>query len=174
MTNTLDQPVDERSLTALMYAPADSIASAPITNKGASAPVTKKGLCKAFTTTLLLTGNVRHAESAILNAICQTELGEMSDDRVFFEAVVAAVSPDRRANAQNDSLDHVSSLLPFGLRRVLRLSLDLRHCFVLRILLGWSSKDCSRLLHLNIRRVNESTWAAAQELARIGDEEKAA
>jgi DNA-directed RNA polymerase specialized sigma24 family protein len=90
---------------------------------------------------------------------------------LFRRAVTAAVTLWREVPPRTEDSDLLSSLLPPELRRVLSLSLDLRHCFVLRMLVGLSPQECSRLLHLDSRRVDEVAGAAAKELARIGQNE---
>jgi hypothetical protein len=123
-------------------------------------PVTKGGLCTAFRTALLLTGNAKQAEAAILDAICSADREEISDQKLFLGAVSAALAW-REAPSETDG----SSSLPLELRSVLRLSMGRRHCFVLRFLAGFSREKCSQLLHLDIRQVDERASAAAQELA---------
>ena len=61
-----------------------------------------------------------------------------------------------------DDLEH---LLPLELRRELLLSTDLRRSFVSRVLAGLPREECARLLHRDVRRVDQCMCAAAQELA---------
>src|SRR5258706_12648171 len=130
-----------------------------------SAPVTNEGLCRAFRASLLLTGNAGQAEAALLDAIRSTDREESSDRMLFSRAAMAALSLSREAPARTEDLEHASALLPLELRPVLRLSVEPRHCFVLRVLAGMSREECSRLLHRDIRQVDEGACAGAQELA---------
>jgi hypothetical protein len=131
------------------------------------AAVTNEGLSRAFRTALLLTGSAREAEAAMVDAMRSADREAMSDRELFLGTVVAALDRRYEASAQTEDLDQVSSILPIELMRVSRLSLDLRRCFILRVLAGFSREECSRLLHLEVRRVDEAASAAAQELARI-------
>jgi hypothetical protein len=64
-------------------------------------------------------------------------------------------------------LNHALSILPFELRCVLALPQDIRHCFVMRILLGLPREVCAWLLHIDIPQVNHRTQAAVLELADL-------
>jgi hypothetical protein len=56
-------------------------------------------------------------------------------------------------------------LLTPELRAVLNLPGDLRRCFVLRILAGFSGQACGLLLRLSVRKVDEYTCLALHRLA---------
>jgi hypothetical protein len=66
-----------------------------------------------------------------------------------------------------EELERASSMLPFELRPVLHLPLALRHCFVLRFLVSVPREACARLLHLEIRQVDERARTAMLELPTI-------
>ena len=58
-------------------------------------------------------------------------------------------------------------MLPVELQHVLHLARNLRHCFVLRLLVGLSRALCAWLLHLETRQIDERTCAAVLELAMV-------
>ena len=123
---------------------------------------------KAFLTALLLTGNAERAEAAILEGNRVMALDNASGEALLIGAVNAAIEAHSETSRQTpEELERASSMLPFELRRVLHLPLPLRHCFVLRFLLGLPREVCARLLHLEIRQVDERARAAMLELPAI-------
>jgi hypothetical protein len=71
-------------------------------------------------------------------------------------------------NSQEEEVEErerASRMLPAALARVLRLSTELRHCFVLRILAGLPREVCSRLLRIETYRIDALACAAADILA---------
>jgi hypothetical protein len=123
---------------------------------------------KAFLTALLLTGSVERAEAAILEGNTKMDLDNASEEALFREAVNAAIKPQSETSKQPpEELERASSMLPFELRRVLHLPPALRHCFVLRFLVGLPREACARLLHLEIRQVDERARTAMLELPTI-------
>jgi len=132
-----------------------------------------QAICQGFRATLLLTGSLAQAEGAMLDAVHSLGHEEEPDEALFVRAIKAALTAGRQASARAQDLDLASSVLPLELRRVLLLPLELRHCFVLRFLAGFSREDCAKLLRLKIERVDDSVCAAAQALAGIFAAEKA-
>ncbi|HYM08097.1 MAG TPA: hypothetical protein VEU11_16210 [Terriglobales bacterium] len=123
---------------------------------------------KAFLTALLLTGSVERAEAAIVEGNTKMDLDNASGEALFREAVNAAVEPPSVTSRQlPEDLERASSMLPFELRRVLHLPPALRHCFVLRFLVGLPREACARLLHLETPQVDERARTAMLELAAI-------
>ncbi len=122
---------------------------------------------KAFLTALLLTGSAERAEAAIFQANGVLRPGNTPGGALLREAVNAAIEPRIETLEQSEDLERASSMLPFELRRVLHLPTDLRHCFVLRFLVGLPREVCARLLHLEIRQVDERARAAMLELPTI-------
>lgn len=123
---------------------------------------------KAFLTALLLTGSVERAEAAICEGNQQISPDSTFGDALFREAVNAALKPQSETSKQPpEELERASSILPFELRRVLHLPPALRHCFVLRFLVGLPREACARLLHLEIRQVDERARTAMLELPTI-------
>jgi len=124
------------------------------------------GYCMVFRTALLLTGDARHAESAIIDAISAGDSNDLSPQSIFSDVVKAAVSPGREMPAQEAHPALALSILPPELRPVLLLSRSRRHCFVLRVLAGLSREECCRLLQMDVRQIDEECGEAARELAR--------
>jgi DNA-directed RNA polymerase specialized sigma24 family protein len=120
---------------------------------------------KAFLTALLLTGSPERAEAAILESSRVMTLDSKSGEVLLRGAVNAAIEPQSEASRQpTEDLERASSMLPFELRRVLHLPPALRQCFVLRFLVGLPREVCARLLHLEIRQVDERARTAMLEL----------
>jgi hypothetical protein len=126
-----------------------------------------KTVDKAFITALLLTGSAKRAEAAILHANVALNLDNTSGEALLREAVSAAIESPSETLEQPEVLERASFMLPFELRRVLRLPPALRHCFVLRFLVGLSREGCARLLRLEIRQVDERVRTAMLELPTI-------
>ena len=123
---------------------------------------------KAFLTALLLTGSAERAESAILQAKGAFGFGDSSGDTLLREAVNAAIEPAHDSSEQpSEDLERASSHLPCELQRVLHLPAALRHCFVLRFLVGLPREVCARLLRLEIPQVDERARRAMIELPMI-------
>jgi DNA-directed RNA polymerase specialized sigma24 family protein len=123
---------------------------------------------QAFLTALLLTGSVERAEAAIWESNQQKSLDNTFGEALFREVVNAAIKPQSETSKQPpEELERASSMLPFELRRVLHLLPALRHCFVLRFLVGLPREACARLLHLEIRQVDERARTAMLELPTI-------
>jgi hypothetical protein len=57
--------------------------------------------------------------------------------------------------------------LPFELGCVLHLQPDLRHCYVLRILVGLSREVCAWLLHTDVEQISQRTQSAVNDLAQV-------
>jgi hypothetical protein len=123
---------------------------------------------KAFLTALLLTGSVERAEAAILEGNQQISLDHTFGEALFREAVNAAIELKNNISKHPpEELERASSMLPFELRCVLHLPPALRHCFVLRFLVGLPREACARLLYLKIRQVDERARTAMLELPTI-------
>lgn len=120
----------------------------------------EESLRKAFVTTLLLAGSAASAEAALLEAVVRIDREE--------ELLEKAVEIALRMPPVSDLKAH--ALLPLELRLVLKLSSNLRRCFVLRMLLGWPSEQCARMLQMESSRIDEQTCIAARALAEIAVE----
>lgn len=122
-------------------------------------------LQKTFLTALLLTGGPKGAETAMLQGIeLLNEDNDVDvDEQLLLACVVVALQP-KYACLDLPASGFVDSL-PVDLRRVLRLPVILRACFVLRVLVGISNACCAGLLRLPISQINQNVGVAAQLLA---------
>lgn len=116
---------------------------------------------RAFRTVHLLTASIQQAESAILRAIDSLDPDVDARESLFQNAILAAL------NCPSSESQSIESLGPPELHAVLRLPENLRRCFVLRVLVGFSQSACARLLNMTVATVNEYTCAALQRLAGV-------
>ena len=115
----------------------------------------------AFRTALLLTGDARTAEAAVSHGIGACE--DLSPGGLLMEAVRSAV---RRRTKSSDGPYEVGGL-PDELRRLFILQPLLRHCFVLRILLGLCPEVCAELLEISVTEFEDSVYGALTELPQL-------
>lgn len=144
-----------RGSRALRYTESDFTRRAPLTNSA---------IGRIFTAAILLTGCMKQAEAAMLEAIRQMDPEQASDQTLLLDCVKASIAPGRQSKALAGDAES-AWILPPELKPILSLAPDLRHGFVLRILLGLSDEDCARL---NIPNANRYACVAAQKLAGIG------
>jgi len=126
---------------------------------------------KAFRTAVLLTGGVRQAEAAVLEAIGRVNPERVSDDAFLLTCVRTSIVPSRRFRPAVTDTESASSILAPELKRILLLAPYFRQALVLRVLLGLSEDECERL---NVRNASERACAAVKELARIRAAERCA
>jgi DNA-directed RNA polymerase specialized sigma24 family protein len=112
----------------------------------------------AFRTALLLAGNTKTAETAVLYGIDACE--DLSHRGLLIEAVRSTIRRRTKSAATTDALD----LLPPELRRLFMLQPLWRDCFVLRILVGLSSEVCAELLDISITEFEDAVYAALNQL----------
>ena len=112
----------------------------------------------AFRTALLLAGNTKTAETAVLYGIDACE--DLSHRGLLIEAVRSTI---RRRTKSADAPDALE-LLPPELRHLFMLQLLLRDCFVLRILVGLSPEVCAGLLDISIAEFEDAVYAALSQL----------
>ena len=98
----------------------------------------------AFRTALLLTGDTRTAEAAVMHGIRACE--DLSPGGLLIEAVRSAV----RRRTKSSGGPYEVECLPPELRRLFMLQPLPRHCFVLRVLVGLSPEVCAELLETSI------------------------
>jgi hypothetical protein len=125
--------------------------------------VTPKALSSSFMTALLLAGTAPAAEAAVLSSIerlsCRTDMVEALLRGSVEAALAAPPSPP--------DIGQATPRLPEELGRVLNLSRVQRQCYVLRIMLGWPSEECARLVAMDGWNVDSYACEAAQALARM-------
>jgi hypothetical protein len=127
-----------------------------------------KTVDEAFVTALLLTASAERAEAAVLGSNTVTNPDNASAEGLFRGAVNAAIELQSKTSWQSpEELERASSMLPFELRGVLHLPPDLRHCFVLRFLVGLPREVCARWLRLEVRQVDARACTAMLELPTI-------
>jgi len=123
------------------------------------------GLNRAFLTAQLLTGNAAQAEHAVMGAIAAW--GPGPGERDFMEHVVRTALGPKYENVQPPKDDKPFAEWPAELRAILHLPLPLRHCYVLRVLIGSSREACARVLGLTAQGIDESTTAALHMLPQL-------
>jgi hypothetical protein len=120
----------------------------------------------AFIVGLLLTGSIEQAERAIVDSIHCSETEDVCGQRVFRRVIQWAVDPQEQRSCR--VIDEASvRILPFELGCVLHLPPDLRHCYVLRILVGLSREVCAWLLHTDVEQISQRTQSAVNDLAQV-------
>ena len=112
----------------------------------------------AFRTALLLTGDTRTAEVAVMHGIGACE--DLSPDGLLIAAVRSAVR--RRTNSSGGPCK-IECLSP-ELRRLFMLQPLSRHCFVLRVLVGLSPEVCAELLEISIIEFEDAVYEALTQL----------
>jgi hypothetical protein len=115
----------------------------------------------AFRTALLLTGDTRTAEVAVTRAIDACEA--LSPGGILIEAVRSAVRRRTKLSTGPYEVDG----LPVELQRLFMLQPPLRHCFVLRILVGLFPEVCADLLEISIAEFEDAVYAALTELTLL-------
>lgn len=127
-----------------------------------------QAVARAFVLAVLLTGSAGRAEAAVMEAIRQVEPDEPIESTLFHGVLRSALQPaGGEAPLDIDELELAESLLPPGLRGVLRLSPQLRRCYTLRILMEIPRDGSARLLHMNGRRVDACACAAMRRLPAL-------
>jgi hypothetical protein len=134
--------------------------AAVFADTGGSKRLFDQTLNRSFNAAYLLTASTRQAEAAVVKAIDRFDPNIDTEEGLFRYALRAAVQtpPERE-------LGSTARTLPPELQAVLTLTQELRHCFVLRVLIGISRQACGELLGLNTQRVDESTFTAMRRLA---------
>ena len=112
----------------------------------------------AFRTALLLAGNTKTAETAVLYGIDACE--DLSHRRLLIDAVRPTIRRRTKSAGATDALD----LLPPELRRLFMLQPLSRDCFVFRILVGLSPEVCAELLDISITEFEDAVYAALNQL----------
>ena len=112
----------------------------------------------AFRTALLLSGDTRTAEVAVMHGIGVCE--DLSPGGLLIAAVRSAV---RRRTKSSDGPCKVECLSP-ELRRLFMLQPLPRHCFVLRVLVGLSPEACAELLEVSVTEFEDAVYRALIQL----------
>jgi len=123
---------------------------------------------RAFLTAHLLTGNAVGAENAVMEALGSWDPGEESAD-VLLERAVSKAATQLDMGCATPDPQQPRWGVPTELQAVLRLPARLRHCYVLRILAGFSRESCAQMLDLHCQQVDQYTRAAMQCLPLLQD-----
>lgn len=122
----------------------------------------------AFIVGLLLTGSIERTEIAILESVRLSCPDNLFGEKLFRRVIHCSLEMESDFSIKRwTELNHALSILPFELRCVLVLPQDIRHCFVMRILLGLPREVCAWLLHIDIPQVNQRTQTAVLELGDL-------
>jgi hypothetical protein len=122
------------------------------------------GINRIFLAAYLITGSAAQAEHAMLEAI-DSWSADRSESDLLEQTIRAALQPkDEQAQPAGNRADPECGRLAGELQAVVRLSPQLRHCFVLRVLVGMSRQACSQLLDLTRQGVDQHTCAAMRSL----------
>jgi hypothetical protein len=112
----------------------------------------------AFRTALLLAGNTKTAEAAVMDGIGACE--DLSNRGLLIEVVRSTI---QRRTEPADAPEAIK-LLPPELRYLFMLQPLLRDCFVLRVLVGLSPEICAELLKVSFTEFENAVCAALSEL----------
>ena len=125
-------------------------------------PALEAATQRVFRTVLLLTGSSESVEQVVMDGIDALDSEDLLADGFLIYASTIAVKKSR-ANPEAQYAEWED--MPLEIQRVLQLSLALRHCFVLRILLGMSVDEVSRITQSAAETVLENTYAAVLALS---------
>jgi hypothetical protein len=121
-------------------------------------------VCSALRAALLLTGNAALAESAALQAVSSLDPENITAQALLYKTIEISIQDGRSVDPASNDLDADWPNLPIELKSVLEMKASLRHCFVLRVLLGLPEEMCAGLLRLNRGKVGAKTYAAMKWL----------
>lgn len=122
-------------------------------------PVEARALNQAFVMAYLLTGSTADSEFSVMKALDSSGLDGGPGELLKSVAGAAVKFPGTGSDEWP---------LPGELRGVMRLPLEPRRSYVLRILMGLPSHVCGRLLGLNSEEVQGHVSAALQQLPALG------
>ena len=122
-------------------------------------------VCSALRAALLMTGNAVLAESAVFEAINSMDHQQLNAETLLQQTIELSIQSVACCCDGND-LEVEWPGLPVELRNVLEMKAALRHCFVLRVLLGLPEETCAVLLTLTRSEVAAHTCAAMNWLAK--------
>ena len=122
-------------------------------------------LGNSFNAALLLTGTATAAERAVLQAISSLSPAALTSGTLLHRTIALSIEHSRHDETKRGELGIAPLNLPLELKAVLHLKSKLRQCFVLRMLLGLSVRDCVSLLQLSEDEVADNVCAAMLWLA---------
>ena len=116
---------------------------------------------EAFCISLLLTGSVTLAESAVIDAIESWSPNDTAEGTLMRNVIDKSI-----ASSGQTEIGPFPQIVRNELRPVLSLPDRHRHCFVLRILVNLSRRACARILGLTGLEVDSYTTTALADLAQ--------
>lgn len=111
---------------------------------------------ESFRAALVLTGRMESAERAVADAIAAVG-SDLSANTLLVETARSALQHTNRSNES-------SSVLPLELQALFRLRPTGRHCFILRVLMGFDLELCSAILKLSRPDVEEALCQSLLDL----------
>ena len=121
----------------------------------------------AFVIGLLLTASMKEAEDAVVESIDCLNADQTCGGRMLLRVIHSSLST-RPEVAVPERIDEASAAaLPLELRPVLYLPKELRECFVLRFLMGFSRDACAWLLQIEPEEVHARIRKSAGKLAGL-------
>ena len=147
------------------------------TAQSPSDEVGPKDLNKAFLTALLLAGCPNTAERLVEEAIQEVDSREMSGSGLLLATIKAALRSrtNPRSNIHKEETGPTCSMEGFTLAaelsRVLSLPTAICHSFVLRLLVGLTRLECSKLLQSSPGEIDANVVCASVLLARMNEQE---
>jgi hypothetical protein len=133
-----------------------------------SVVATDHRLWASFLAALLITGTTRLAEAAVLAGVESLTFEAEPEEELFQLSMAAAVRANRSATTGCGEHGCQTPLpFPAELTNVLRLPVDLRECFVLRVLTGMSRERCAGLLQIEANQVERNVCESALILAEL-------
>jgi hypothetical protein len=122
-----------------------------------------ESLQRSFRAALVLTGSVEGAERAVTDAIAAAS--DLSADTLLLETA-------RESLQHSTHSDGLPSCLPPELQAIFRLDPTRRHCFILRVLVGFDVQTCSEILNLSRGEIEEAIYESLLDLPRRVDCQK--
>jgi DNA-directed RNA polymerase specialized sigma24 family protein len=123
---------------------------------------------RVLTAAVLLSGDLTQAEDAVADAILSLDTDDFETEAFLMCVLILSIQRSRNSSKRSTrKTGEISATLPAELQNVLNLSLKLRHCFVLRVLLGLPKETCSQMLQVDDDEVEKSVSSAAIELAAV-------
>lgn len=127
----------------------------------------EQDISQLFFLALLITGDVAMAESALVASVDLLDAEMPAGHAAGLDEVKRAVmrSSVVLTRQTQELRTETPAPLPLELQPLLRFDPDLRCCFVLRILSGYSNRDCALLLNLEAEDVETLVQTALMSLS---------
>ena len=124
---------------------------------------------RVWTAAFLLSGDATQAEDAVADAILSTDTDEFETEAFMTRVLSLLIQRSRNSSKRSiRKTSEISVTLPAELQNVLSLPLRLRHCFVLRVLIGLPRETCHQMLQVNDDELEKSVSSAVVQLAAMG------